>query len=230
MAEELVFEAVGRDGGGGVVRIGDDHQLGRACDLLGDLRKVDDVSVLPPLGHVPELRARDERPAAEDGIAGIGHEHRLPLVHDRKRDVREPLLRAEQRDDLTARVDLHAVPPPVPRRHRVLELGGVADRVDIVAPVLRGGDQRVDDVLRGRDVGGAHAQVHHMPALRELLLLHAQQHRKDALAETVHAFSKFHVSFPLFTSVYSLHFNIFWPICNPQDAASPAMTPSVAPG
>ena len=104
--------------------------------------------------------ARDDEAVSVNGIGRIGREDHVPRRGDRLREVGEPFLGAEGRDDLRFRLQLDVEPALVIARHGAAQADDPArDRVTVRLRVARRLRQLVDDMGRGRHVRVAHAEI-----------------------------------------------------------------------
>ena len=110
----------------------------------------------------------------------------------------QPFLGAEQRDDFGTGVQLDPIPLVVPGCGRILKLGSIADRIDIVALVCGFSGHSIQNMLCRRDVWRADAQVHHMHPFGKLLFFQLKQFGENPHTEKFHPFGKFHLWQPLF--------------------------------
>ena len=106
--DDVAIEIEVGDIGGRIGRIAEDHR-----DRLRDrvmhrpLERVEEFR--PRLGrHVADGAARHEEAEGVDRIARVGHQHDVARRGDRLRHVGEAFLRAERRDHLALRIELHA--------------------------------------------------------------------------------------------------------------------------
>lgn len=112
--------------------------------------------------NVDHLPARDDHGPLVDGVAGVGHQHGIPLdrVDDREHEMRETFLGPDHGDRLGGRIDPHVVLLGVPVAHREPEtLDPQRLRVAVVLGVAGGLDQLLDDVRRGLVIGIAHPEI-----------------------------------------------------------------------
>ena len=145
----------------------------------GALERVEEFR--PGLGrHVADGAARHQEAEGVDRVARVGHEHDVARRGDRLRHVGEALLGAERGDDLAVRIELHAeaaavigglgAPQPGDAARGGIAVGArPADRLD----------QLVEDMLRRRQVGIAHAEIDDVGAAgarRRLQAVHLLEH------------------------------------------------------
>ena len=95
-----------------------------------------------------------------DGVGWIGDQHHVARRGDRLGHVGEAFLGAERRHDLALRVELHAETATVVARLGAAQAGdALGGGITVGARLADRLDQLVDDVLGGRQVGIAHAEV-----------------------------------------------------------------------
>ena len=110
--------------------------------------------------HGSDHAARHQEAEGVDGIRGIGHEHDVAGRRDGLRHIGKPLLRTQGRDDLPFRIELHAEAAGVVVGLRAAEpRDALRGRIAVGAGLAGRFDQLVDDVLGGRQVGVAHAEI-----------------------------------------------------------------------
>ena len=115
---------------------------------------------------------REDGARAIHGIARVGHQHAVPGIDHGERRVTERLLRSNNRQDLRRRIQLHAEASVEPPRDLFAKDGEtIARRILVMAGVVRGGRQCVDDRRRGWHVRIADAQVDDVLAAGDCLAL-----------------------------------------------------------
>ena len=65
-------------------------------------------------GHAHHVRSGDDRAVNMDGIAGVGHQHRVARIEDGQAQVRDAFLGADGDDGLGFRVEIDVVAGFVP--------------------------------------------------------------------------------------------------------------------
>jgi hypothetical protein len=120
--------------------------------------------------HMAHVRPGDDESVGMDRIGRIGHQHRVARPHGGERQMRQPLLRADGDDRLAVRVQLNVETGLGTSADRLAQTRNAArHRVAMGVLTLRHLDQLVHDVLRGRLVGVAHAEVDDVLAPRSRL-------------------------------------------------------------
>ena len=110
--------------------------------------------------HVADVGAGDHRAVDVDRVARVRHQHRVAAAERGEREVRDAFLRADRDDRLGVGVELDAVAALVPVADRAAQpRDALRHRVAVRVGPLHRLDQLVDDVLRRRAVGVAHAEV-----------------------------------------------------------------------
>ena len=142
----------------GIVGIIEVDELGARHDVLGDVGHLEQELRARREGVQVRLGARQHRAAVIDGVAGIGHDGDVARVEHRRREVRDALLRAEQRVDLRERIECQPETPLQVRRGRLAK-GGEADLVAAHRRILNRLRQRLDGHARRREVRVAGADV-----------------------------------------------------------------------
>ena len=72
---------------------------------------------------VHDIRTEDLRERGVGGVAGIGHQHAIPRIHEGQRHVEDTLLRADQRQHLGLPIQIYIVPTLVEESHRLAQFG-----------------------------------------------------------------------------------------------------------
>jgi hypothetical protein len=123
------------------------------------------------LDRMEELRSRRARHRADhaaghqeaegvDRVARVRHEDDVARRGDRLGDVGEALLGAEGGDDLRVGIELHAEAARIVARLRLAQAGDAfGGGIAVGARLPRRLDELLDDVLGGRQVRIAHAEV-----------------------------------------------------------------------
>ena len=95
-----------------------------------------------------------------DGIGGIGHQHRVARTHGSQGQVRQAFLGADGDDGLGLGIQVHVETALVPATDGAAQARDAArHRVAVGVATLGRLDQFIDDVLGGRPVGIAHAEI-----------------------------------------------------------------------
>ena len=106
--------------------------------------------------HDVWIRAGHDRARDVNRVPGVGREHHIAGIDERKRHVADPIFGTERRQDLCAGVELDARPLAVPAGNRFPQLGEAeVGRIAMVGRVGRGLLQNADDPTRRRQVGVA---------------------------------------------------------------------------
>ncbi len=99
-------------------------------------------------GHAHHVRSGDDRAVDMDGIAGVGHQHRVARVEDGQAQVGDALLGADGDDGLCFRVEIDVVAGLVPVADGLAQARDAAgDRVAVIGGLERRLHQLVHDVL-----------------------------------------------------------------------------------
>ena len=140
-------------------KIDDEHLRLREAHLDRVLELGEEVDVRRHR-HLADVGAGDDRAVDVDRIARVRHQHRVAAAERGEREVRDPFLRADRDDRLGLRIELDAPAPLVPVADRAAQArDALRHRVAVRVGPLHGLDELVDDVLRRRAVGVAHAEV-----------------------------------------------------------------------
>ena len=132
-----------------------------------------------------------------DRIGGIRDEHRVPRLEEREHQVGQPFLRADGRDGLGLGIELDAEAVAVPAGDGDAEPPDAAGgRVAVIARVLRGLDQLVDDVPGRGPVGVAHAEIDDVLAAGARLDLEIRHRGQDVGREPLDPVEIVHVTTP----------------------------------
>ena len=116
---------------------------------------------------MPDGGARDDEAELVDRIGRVGHQDHVARRGDRLRHVGEAFLRAQRGDDLRLGIELHAEAARVVGGLRPAQAGdALGGRIAVRARLGDRLDQLVDDVLRRRHVGIAHAEIDDVGAAR----------------------------------------------------------------
>ncbi len=188
--DKLMIKAIRRQNRRGVVGIGYHHQLGLLGYGRGDLVQIDEIPVFRTLRHRIQRGARQARPIGKDGVAGIWHEDNVAWVYDGKRDMRQPFLGAQKRDDFGGRVQRYAVAAQIPGGYGLAECLGIAQGIEIVFRHKRFTAERLHDMRGGGNVGRADGEIHHRQALGNPLGAHLGQLTEDTDAKGIHSVGK----------------------------------------
>ena len=181
---DLLEKAVGGDRARRVVRVVDEHQAGPGEVVGRELVEVGREAKLRLERQQDRLRAREQRPAGIDGIAGVRDKRDVARVEEGEAQVVEALLGADRRNDLCVRVDLDAEAAAVEAgQGRPELLTPPVRRVLVGAGVGHGGLHGLDHVGEGRVVGVADPEVDHVDPggalFRHLLLELGELVRRD---------------------------------------------------
>ncbi len=144
--------------------------------------------------HVAHVGPGDDEAVGVDRVGRVGDQDRVSRTRRREREMGQALLRPDREDRLGLGVEVDVEPvlvpsadrPPQPRyalRHRVA--------VGILA--LRDLHQLVDDVLRGRLVGVAHAEIDDVLAARSGRRLELVDDREHVGRQPLDAAELFHL-------------------------------------
>ena len=108
----------------------------------------------------PQIAVGDDHRVRVDGVGGVGRQHPVARLQHREGQVGQTLLGPDGDDGFGFGVEDDAVAFAIPAADGHAQAGDAAGRrVAVVLGILRGFDQLGDDVLRGRQVGIAHAEV-----------------------------------------------------------------------
>ena len=162
---------------GGVVQHQRDrlrHRMGHGALELG--HEID----AGPGRHVAHRRARDDEAEGMDRIARVRHQHDVARRGDRLREVGEAFLRAQVTMTSRLGIELDAEAAPVIGGLGAAQPGDAArGRIAVGARILHRLDQLLDDVLRRRPVGIAHAEIDDVAARRARLRLQGVDFGED---------------------------------------------------
>ena len=150
---------------------------------------------------IPRLCAAQQTARNEHRVAGSGQQHGVALVAQHHTNVAHALLTARTAGHLIRR-DLYVEAAFVVAAHGIQQLRQVAQAV---LPVLRVGSgihHGLADVLGGRKVRRADAQIINGAALCFQSYLAFVQCGEDLVAEQVQSFGKFHDTIPLKSSCF----------------------------
>ena len=148
--------------------------------------------------HRANDAARHQEAEGVDRIGGIGREHHVAGRGDRLRHIGEALLRAQRDDDLRLGIELHAETTGVIAGLGAAQAGNaLGGRIAVGARLADRLDQLVDDVLGGRQVGIAHAEVDDVGAGGAGLSLERVDLLKDVRRQAPHAVELGHRENPL---------------------------------
>ena len=123
-----------------------------------------------------------------DRIGRVRRQHHVARRRDRLRHVGEALLRAERRHDLRLGIELHpesarviaGLRAPQPR-------DALRRRIAVGARLADGLDELVDDMLRRRQIGVAHAEIDNVGAAGARLGLELVDLLEDIGRQAPHA-------------------------------------------
>ena len=180
---------------------GDDHVLCLAGHILRDILHIRQEAMLFGQRVIPGFCAAQQTACNEHRVAGGGQQHGVALIAQHHADVAHALLTAGAAGHLIRR-DLYAEAALVVAAHSIQQLRQVAQAV---LPVLRVGSgihHGLADVLGGRKVRRADAQIINGAALSFQSYLAFVQCGEDLVAEQVQSFGKFHDTIPLKSSCF----------------------------
>mmetsp|Transcript_2839 Transcript_2839/g.7339 ORF Transcript_2839/g.7339 Transcript_2839/m.7339 type:complete len:399 (+) Transcript_2839:976-2172(+) len=157
-----------------VGREAEHHHLGLGVAAADGLLQLDEEVHLARHRNRADVGPGDHRAIDVDGVAGVGHQHRVATVQRGQHQVGQALLGADGDDGLAVGVDRHAVAALVPMRDRAAQpRDALAGRVAVGIGPLRDLVELGDDVRWRGPIGVAHAHVDDVfaaPAGRELEL------------------------------------------------------------
>ena len=151
--------------------------------------------------QMPDRSARDDEAEGVDRIGRVRNEHNVARRGDGLRHVGEAFLRAERRDDLRLGIELHAEPALVIGRLCLAQPRyALRRRIPMRARLVDRLDQLVDDVLRRRHIGVAHAEIDDVGAAgarRRLQTVHLREYIGRQALDAVKVFAqRFYPSAP----------------------------------
>ena len=151
--------------------------------------------------QMPDRRAGDNEAEGVDRIGRVRNEHNVARRGDGLCHVGKAFLRPQRRDDLRFGIELHAEPARVIRRLRLAQAGyALRRRITMRARLVDRLDQLVDDVLRRRHIGVAHAEIDDVgtPSARSRLqTVHLREYIGRQALDAVKVFAqKFYPSAP----------------------------------
>ena len=121
---------------------------------------------------MPQGPARDHEPIGVDRVGRVRHQHHVARCRDHHRQVRQPLLRAQRRNHLGLRVQLHPEPPVViPRLRPPQSRNALRRRIAMRARLPDRLDQLLDDMAGRIHIRIAHAEIDDVHALGAILRL-----------------------------------------------------------
>ena len=140
--------------------IADDQHLGPRDGVAhGEAQALEEVLARRG-GDRADRGAGDDEAEGVDGVAGVGREHDVAGRGDRLREVGETFLRAQGDDHLLVGIERDVEAALVVSRLGLAQAGNALGRRIAVGRGLgRDFGELVDDVLRRRAVGIAHAEV-----------------------------------------------------------------------
>lgn len=120
----------------------------------------------------------DWRPLSGDHprtqVTGVRNQHHIPFIHHGQRNVRQPLLRAQQGTDFPVRVQYNPIAFPVPAGNSIQQLIPVTDGIHIILRVGGSLAERLCDMGRGRYVWRSDTKVNDLlPCLSFCFLISA---------------------------------------------------------
>ena len=122
--------------------------------------------------HVAYVRARDHRPVNMNRVTRVRHQHHVAALECRQRQMRDAFLGTDGDNGFGIRIKLHVVTRLIPVADRLAQpVDAFRHRIAVRVRALDRLDQLIDDMLRRRAIGIAHAEVDHIfaaPPRREL--------------------------------------------------------------
>ena len=158
--DEVLVEIEARDIGGRIGGIADD-QRDRLRDRMDDraLHRLEELR-RRLRRHRADHAARHQEAEGMDRVARIGAQDDVARRGDRLRDIGKAFLRAERRDDLGVRIELHAEAARVIGGLRLAQAGNAArGRIAVGSRLAEGLLQLLQHMRRRRQVRIAHAEV-----------------------------------------------------------------------
>ena len=126
------------DGRRRVVRVAQEHHLGLGEHVSRRRLEVCEEAVLLGHGHPVRLAADHDAAGVVDRVAGARHERVVAGIDERREEVRDTLLAADEREHLGVRIDVDVETALHPRRTRLAVAGGTCvARVLVIRRVLR---------------------------------------------------------------------------------------------
>ena len=106
-----------------VVRVVEIHEPGAPHHIGRELLQLEQETGARPERAAVRLGARQHGAPFVHGVAGLGHDRHIPGTEQGHREMRDPLLRAEQRVELSVRIDPHPKAAQHVRGRRLAERG-----------------------------------------------------------------------------------------------------------
>ncbi|MNX99298.1 hypothetical protein D3C86_1317370 [compost metagenome] len=156
----VLVERAGRDRRGRVAGEVEDEQLGGVRVLGAHGVPLGQEARVRQAGNLDDLATREDGAAGVDRVGGLGHDGLVAGVDEGQGQLGEAFLGADEGQHLGLGVEFDPVAALVPGGDRLAEgLLAAEGRVAVVRGILDGGDGRVDDRLRGGQVGRADPQI-----------------------------------------------------------------------